>query len=53
MVDHPRLVDIMTTEIQNMLKLEQTPEETLSNIRQKAPNLIWFIKCHKFVKTLE
>ena len=39
MVDHPRLVDIMTTEIQNMLKLEQTPEETLSNIRQKSSKL--------------
>jgi len=39
MVDHARLVDIMTTEIQNMLKLEQTPEETLANIRQKTSKL--------------
>ncbi|MDD3655520.1 MAG: extracellular solute-binding protein [Atribacterota bacterium] len=39
MVDHARLVDIMTTEIQNMLKLEQSPEDTLANIRQKSANL--------------
>jgi ABC-type glycerol-3-phosphate transport system substrate-binding protein len=39
MVDHARLVDIVTTEIQNMLKMEQTPEETLTNIRQKSENL--------------
>jgi len=39
MVDHARLVDIVTTEIQNMLKLEQQPEETLANIRQKSANL--------------
>ena len=39
MVDHARLVDIMTTEIQNMLKLEQTSEETLANIRQKTSKL--------------
>jgi hypothetical protein len=29
----------MTTEIQNMLKLEQSPEDTLANIRQKSANL--------------
>jgi adenosyl cobinamide kinase/adenosyl cobinamide phosphate guanylyltransferase len=39
MIDHARLVDLMTTEIHNMLKMNQTPEETLANIRQKSSKL--------------
>lgn len=39
MVDHARLVDIMTVEIHNMLKMDQTPEETLANIRQESSKL--------------
>lgn len=39
MIDHARLVDLMTTEIHNMLKMDQTPEETLANIRQKSSTL--------------
>jgi hypothetical protein len=39
MIDHARLVDLMVTEIHNMLKMNQTPEETLANIRQKSSTL--------------
>lgn len=38
-VDHPKMVDIMTSEIHNMLKMQQTPEQTLANIRAQIKTL--------------
>jgi hypothetical protein len=33
------MVDIMTAEIHNMLKMQQSPEQTLANIREQIKNL--------------
>ncbi len=38
-VDHAKMVDIMTAEIHNMLKMQQTPEQTLANIRGQVKKL--------------
>lgn len=38
-VDHAKMVDIMTAEIHNMLKLQQTPEQTLANIQKQIKPL--------------
>lgn len=38
-VDHAKMVDIMVAEIHNMLKMQQTPEQTLTNIRQQTAPL--------------
>lgn len=38
-VDHAKMVDVMTVEIHNMLKLQQTPEETLTNIQNQVQTL--------------
>jgi maltose-binding protein MalE len=38
-VDHAKMVDIMTAEIHNMLKMQQTPSQTLANIRQQIQPL--------------
>ena len=38
-VDHAKMVDIMTAEIHNMLKMQQTPEETLARIREQIAPL--------------
>lgn len=38
-VDHAKMVDIMTAEIHNMLKMQQTPEQTLANIRKQVKPL--------------
>jgi multiple sugar transport system substrate-binding protein len=38
-VDHAKMVDIMTAEIHNMLKMQQSPEQTLANIREQIKNL--------------
>jgi ABC-type glycerol-3-phosphate transport system substrate-binding protein len=38
-VDHAKMVDIMTAEIHNMLKMQQNPEQTLGNIRNQIKNL--------------
>ena len=38
-VDHAKMVDIMTAEIHNMLKMQQSPEQTLANIRQQTEHL--------------
>lgn len=37
--DYPKLVDIMTAEIQSMLNLYQTPEKTLENIQNQIKGL--------------
>ena len=38
-VDHAKMVDIMTAEIHNMLKMQQTPEKTLANIQKQIKPL--------------
>ena len=38
-VDHAKMVDIMVAEIHNMLKMQQTPEQTLTHIRQQTAPL--------------
>lgn len=38
-VDHAKMVDIMVAEIHNMLKMQQTPEQTLAHIRQQIAPL--------------
>lgn len=38
-VDHAKMVDIMIAEIHNMLKMQQTPEKTLANIRKQIKPL--------------
>ena len=38
-VDHAKMVDIMTAEIHNMLKMQQTPEQALASIRKQIKPL--------------
>ena len=38
-IDHAKMVDIMTAEIHNMLKMQQSPEGTLANIQRQIKPL--------------